>query len=83
VKVRPPFIVNTQDVVEVAACYPDSLEVLSLGRAIGKAAGLKRIGLHIDRLPRGTRTSWPHAEESQEEFVYVLSGKVDAWIEGE
>jgi hypothetical protein len=31
----------------------------------------------------GHRISWPHAESREEEFVYVLDGEVDAWIDGE
>ena len=52
-------------------------------RGLGKAAGLVRIGINLQRLPPGTRSSWPHAEEDEEEFVYVLEGEVDAWVDGE
>jgi uncharacterized cupin superfamily protein len=80
---RPPFIVSTQDVPEgKPGRYPQSDEDLAAGRAIGHAAGLVRIGLHVKRLPPGHRLSWPHAEENEEEFVYVLEGAVDAWIDG-
>jgi uncharacterized cupin superfamily protein len=79
---RPPFIIRSNDVPEEPGRYPGSDEVLSLGRAIGRAAGLQRIGIHLERLPSGTRTSWPHAEERDEEFVYVLAGEVHAWIDG-
>jgi uncharacterized cupin superfamily protein len=81
---RPPFLISTADVPEdPPGRYSGSEEELSIGRAIGKAAGLVRIGLHLERLPPGRRTSWPHAEEDEEEFVYVLEGEVDAWIDGE
>ncbi|MBI3073565.1 MAG: cupin domain-containing protein [Deltaproteobacteria bacterium] len=80
---RPPFIISARDVPEKAGSYPNSDEVLSHGRAIGRVAGLLRIGLHVERLEPGQRTSWPHAEENEEEFVYVLQGEVDAWIDGE
>jgi uncharacterized cupin superfamily protein len=79
---RPPFIVSTADVKETEGSYPGSEEKLAAYRAIGKAAGLKRIGIGIDRVPPGRRTSWPHAEESEEEFVYVIEGEVDAWVDG-
>jgi uncharacterized cupin superfamily protein len=81
---RPPFILSTRDVPErYEAPYPNNPERFSHGRAIGKAAGLLRIGLHVERLEPGHRTSLPHAEEDEEEFVYVLEGRVDAWIDGE
>jgi uncharacterized cupin superfamily protein len=81
---RPPFIVTTDRVPESGpARYPNSSEDLRYRRSIGTAAGLQRIGLHVDRLPPGHRLSWPHAEEKEEEFVLVLAGEVDAWIDGE
>lgn len=79
---RPTFIVSTADVPEKAGQYPNSVEIQAYGRAIGRAAGLERIGLHVERLPPGHRTSYPHAEEMEEEFVFVLEGEVDAWIDG-
>lgn len=51
-------------------------------RGLGKQAGLQRVGINIQRLPPGSRSSWPHAEEDEEEFVYVIAGEVDAWIDG-
>ncbi len=80
---RPPFIIATTDVEEKPGKYPKSAEQLSSGRAIGRAAGLLRIGLHVERLLPGHRTSYPHAEQDEEEFVYILEGEVDAWIDGE
>lgn len=80
---RPPFIIAVSDVPEEAGKYPDSGETLAHGRAIGKAAGLLNIGLHLERLEPGNRLSYPHAEEKEEEFVLVLEGEVDAWIDGE
>jgi len=79
---RPPFIIASESVAEEPGKYPGSDEVLSHGRAIGRAAGLLAIGLHLERLEPGQRTSYPHAEEKEEEFVFVLEGEVDAWIDG-
>jgi uncharacterized cupin superfamily protein len=79
---RPPFIVAATDLPEQRFSYPGSDELMNPGRAIGALAGLVRIGLHLERVTAGTRTSWPHAESDEEEFVYVLAGEVDAWIDG-
>jgi uncharacterized cupin superfamily protein len=79
---RPPFIVSTSAVPEEPGQYPNSTELLSFGRRLGRAAGLERLGINLERLPPGHRTSWPHAEGDEEEFVYVLSGEVDAWVDG-
>jgi uncharacterized cupin superfamily protein len=79
---RPSFIVATHEVAENTHVYPQSAEPMGPLRRVGKAAGLIRIGINVQRLPPGTRSSWPHAEEDEEEFVYVLQGEVDAWING-
>jgi len=81
-KTRPPFIISNADVPEEIGRYPGSDEPLGAGRAIGRAAGLQRIGLHLERLTPGQRTSYPHAEEKEEEFVFVLEGEVEAWLDG-
>ena len=80
---RPQFIVAAADQPEHEHIYPQSTEKLGAVRQIGKAAGLVRMGINLQRLPPGTRSSWPHAEENEEEFVYVIEGEVDAWIDGD
>jgi uncharacterized cupin superfamily protein len=79
---RPPFIVSTAQVPEHAHVYPNSTEPMGPTRRVGKAAGLERIGINVQRLPPGARSSWPHCEEDEEEFVYVLEGEVDCWVDG-
>jgi len=79
---REPFIVSSAALVEESGQYPNSDEELGLTRRIGRVAGLRKIGINLVRLPPGRRSSWPHAEEKEEEFVYVLDGEVDAWIDG-
>jgi uncharacterized cupin superfamily protein len=80
---RPSFIVSTAEQPESAHAYPNSAEQMGPVRRPGRAAGLQRIGINVQRLPPGTRSSWPHAEEDEEEFVYVIEGVVDAWIDGD
>lgn len=79
---RPPFIRSTGEVPEYSHVYPQSTEPMGPVRRLGKEAGLQRIGVNVQRLPPGSRSSWPHAEENEEEFVYVIEGEVDAWIDG-
>jgi uncharacterized cupin superfamily protein len=79
---RPAFIRATADAPEHAHVCPQSTEPMGPVRRLGKLAGLERIGINVQRLPPGSRSSWPHAEESEEEFVFVLHGAVDAWIDG-
>ncbi len=62
--------------------YPNSDELLSIGSPFAKAFGLQRLGIHHEVLPPGRRTSYPHAEQDEEEFVYVIEGNPDVWIDG-
>ena len=79
---RPAFIISSDSVEEKLSKYPTSDEPLAFSRRIGRAAGLRKLGVNLVRLPPGHRASWPHAEEKEEEFVYVLGGNVDAWVDG-
>jgi uncharacterized cupin superfamily protein len=62
--------------------YTGSDELLSIGSSFGKHFGLERLGIHHETLPPGRRTSWPHAESVEEEFVYVIDGFPQVWIDG-
>ena len=62
--------------------YPDSDELHSIGAAFSDHFGLMRLGVHHERLPPGRRVSWPHAEADEEEFVYVIEGAPDLWLDG-
>src|SRR5688572_13419695 len=79
---RPPFIVASETIEEKQGQYPNSEEKLGFTRRIGRAAGMLEIGINIVRLPPGHRTSWPHAESKEEEFVFVMDGEVEAWVDG-
>jgi uncharacterized cupin superfamily protein len=80
---RPSFIKHWKEIIAPDdARYPGSDELLSIGAPLGRATGLVRIGVHHELLPPGRRTSWPHAERDEEEFVFVLEGTPDVWIDG-
>ena len=83
-KKRPDCIINIHESPrEPSGRYPGSDELLSAGIPLGRLTGLKRIGIHHERLPAGRRTSFPHAESTEEEFVYVLTGHPSLWLDGE
>ena len=80
---RPAFIAHwTQLETEDNSHYPGDEELMSIGAPLGRMLGLTRIGIHHERLLPGRRTSYPHAESAEEEFVYVLEGRPDVWIDG-
>jgi len=80
---RPSFIGNYKDFMgEDDSHYPESAELMSFGAPIGKKLGLQKIGIHVELIYPGRRTSWPHAESKEEEFAFVLEGNPDVWIDG-
>lgn len=80
---RPDCIKHFLDIQDADdAHYPGSTELLSIGSPFGKVFGLTRLGIHHELLPPGRRTSWPHAESTEEEFVYVIEGTPDVWLDG-
>lgn len=61
---------------------PTARSVFSIGAPLGRGLRLNRLGIHHERLPPGRRTSYPHAESDEEEFIYVLEGYPEVWING-
>jgi uncharacterized cupin superfamily protein len=62
--------------------YRDSQELLSIGSPFGRHFGFARLGIHHELVPPGRRTSWPHCESTEDEFVYVIEGTPDVWLDG-
>jgi uncharacterized cupin superfamily protein/uncharacterized protein (DUF952 family)/RimJ/RimL family protein N-acetyltransferase len=50
--------------------------------SLGRALGLKKLGVNIERLSPGFRTSWPHCHLKEEEFAFVLQGSPSVWLDG-
>ncbi|MGQ0742600.1 MAG: cupin domain-containing protein [Alphaproteobacteria bacterium] len=80
---KPDYVAHWKDIQRPAWSYPGSIEKHGLHSKFGRHFGLGRIGVHHEVLVPGTRTSWPHAERDEEEFVFVLEGEPDCWIDGE
>lgn len=82
-KSRPEFIKHYSEIQDPPGNYKGDPELLSIGSPFAKRMGLTKLGIHHELLPPGRRTSWPHAESHEEEFVYVIEGNPDVWIDGE
>ena len=81
---RPEFVAHWSQLEDPEPHrYRGDDEPMGLDAAIGEKLGLTRIGIHHVRLPPGRRTSYPHAESAEEEFVFVVEGRPDAWIDGQ
>src|SRR5215475_14528886 len=51
-------------------------------RSLGRPVGLKRLSLSLARVPPGRESFIYHAHEHDEEFVFILSGRGRAEIDG-
>jgi uncharacterized cupin superfamily protein len=45
-------------------------------RRLGEHAGLKNFGVNLTRLVPGSQSSFRHAHDKQDEFIWVVSGEV-------
>lgn len=80
---RWEFQVNWVDVEEkLVEGSEDESKVFYKTRDLGRFLGAKRIALHKQVLPSGFRSSLPHAESLEEEFVHILKGSPIVWING-
>lgn len=80
---RPGNVKHWKELQEPdTSTYPEDDEKLGMSSAFAKAMGLFRFGVTHELLPPGRRTSYPHAELSEEEFVYVIEGTPDLWQDG-
>ena len=75
---RPDFIRNVQTGLRSVGTGDRK----ATGNPLGRDLGLTRLGIHYEIVPPGHRTSFPHAESHEEEFVLVLKGTPDVWIDG-
>ncbi len=79
---KPACVVDWRKYKRDDSHYPNDDELMAVWSHLSVALGLTRIGVGHDLLMPGRRTSWPHAEFDEEEFVYVVEGEPDAWIDG-
>ncbi len=74
---------NWKDVEEKKIGGLDNeLKIFYKFRDLGRTLGAKKVALHRVELPSGFRSSLPHAESIEEEFLYVLKGSPIVWING-
>lgn len=81
---RHPAIVHWSGIEKAEPFhYNGSDEPMGYNANYRRHFGFGRIGVHHERLPAGHRLSRPHAESAEEEFVYVIEGTPDVWLDGE
>lgn len=80
---KPSFIKHCEDMrTEETFSYPGDTETFGTGAAIGRKLGLSRVAINYEVLQPGDRSSWPHAHKEEEEFIFILEGYPQVWIDG-
>ena len=75
---RPDFIRNAAEIQQ-----PESSgDLFATIARFGRRLGLTRLGINQEIVPSGCRTSTPHAHSMEEEFVFVIEGRPDLWLDG-
>jgi uncharacterized cupin superfamily protein len=67
---------------EEQAAHPWNPKSRLVGTQVGPMAGLKRTGVSFVRIPAGFESFAYHAHHREEEWIYVLSGRGIAEIDG-
>jgi uncharacterized cupin superfamily protein len=80
---RPDFIKHCEELrTDETFSYPGDTETFGTGAAVGRKLGLKRVAINYEVLRPGDRSSWPHAHKEEEEFIFILEGTPQVWIDG-
>jgi len=79
---RPPEIVRWEALEGPDWTYKGSDEPMCRDADYGQHFGFRTLRIHHVRLEPGRRTSFPHAESREDEFVYVIHGTPDVWLDG-
>ena len=78
------FLIKASDIKarEAQFSHPWNPKSLLIGTQISRMIGLKRTGVTIARMPAGKESFVYHSHHLEEEWLYILSGKGIAEIDG-
>ncbi|NJS38056.1 MAG: cupin domain-containing protein [Rhodobacteraceae bacterium] len=79
---RPPEILRWEDIEGPEWSYKGRSEQMGRDADYSTHFGFDLLGIHHVRLEPGRRTSLPHAESNEDEFIFVIEGTPDVWIDG-
>jgi len=84
-KAKPKPLLRADEVraQEQVARHPFNPASEMHGTTLSRLTGLERVGVNLVRLPPGKESCAYHTHECEEEFIYVLSGRGVAEIDGE
>jgi len=82
---KKPLLVRAQDITATAQSFshPWNPHSLITGTRLAPLVGLQRTGVSVARMPPGKESFVYHSHHREEEWVYILSGRGIAEIDGE
>ncbi|MBN1210815.1 MAG: cupin domain-containing protein [Myxococcaceae bacterium] len=75
---RKPSLFRAADhakVPEASQSHPLNPNSLVRGISLSEQVGLRRMGFHLLRIPPGKESFILHSHQTEEEFIYILSGR--------
>ncbi len=79
----PSFIIDCNRLeFEGPGTYPGDTESFTHWARLNEKMGLSALGIGVEKLAPGHRSSFPHAHKIEEEFVFILSGTATIWMNG-
>ncbi|MGL5061205.1 MAG: cupin domain-containing protein [Microcoleus sp.] len=82
---KKKFLLRSTEIAEQAASFshPWNPNSLIIGTQISRLTGLKRTGVSLAKIPSGKESFIYHSHEREEEWIYIISGRGIAEIDGE
>ena len=80
---KPSLVRATDPIPEEPFSHPLNRDSALHLRSLSDAVGLQRLGFHVVRVAPGKESFVYHAHHCEEEFIYILSGRGVAEIDGE
>jgi uncharacterized cupin superfamily protein len=79
----PACLIDSSQLVRSSGWhYPGDSETFSEYARLTDPLGLKVLGVSVETLRPGHRSSFPHAHKKEEELVFILSGAGFIWMNG-
>lgn len=80
-----PCLLRAADIAAKAEphAHPKNPNSSLIGTRLGAAVGFKRLGINHAKIPPGKESFLEHAHHNEEEWLYILSGRGIARIDGQ
>jgi len=82
---KKSFLLRASEIAEQEATFshPWNSNSHISGTQIARLVGLKRVGVNLAKIPSGKESFIYHAHHREEEWIYIISGRGIAEIDGE